>query len=741
MVQQWAGFWQAIARVIGVVTVFAAGVPAFAPAAGWAAAGDWGRAEAVSARLVAAVAATGDGTTVPLGLEIRLKPGWKTYWRFPGDAGLAPQLDWSGSGNLAGAALAWPAPVRFSQFGLETFGYEDEVVLPITARRTDRRQPLEARAAVDLLVCHDICVPAHFDLSLTVPLGPATPAAEAALIGRYVQRVPGDGTAAGLALVAVRATDSGGTPALEVEATAREPFHAPDLFLESTPPQVFTAPVVSLDRDGRHLLARLVPPPPPDAGASAAPPPVGAAVTVTLVVGERTLEATTTVAPPAVAPTASPASPPDTASRPAAATVPVPTMPVALALALLGGLILNLMPCVLPVLSMKLLAVVSHGGGSPRMVRAGFLATAAGILASFLALAGVMVALKAAGTAVGWGLQFQQPAFLAGMAVVVSLFACNLWDVFEIPLPRFVADAAARPDGHGPLAGPFVTGAFATLLATPCTAPFLGTAIGFALARGPAEIFAVFLMLGIGLALPYLTVAAFPRLATALPRPGRWMIGLRRLLSLALAATALWLLWLLAGRSLAAALAVGGLTGGLVVVLAIRPRLPARLRPAAVAMAVTLALAAIGAPRIRDAPAAGSPGLPAIPADSGRWHAFDLASIGRTVATGRVVFVDVTADWCLTCQANQRLVLDRPEVAQRLFGAADAVVAMRADWTRPNPEITGYLASFGRYGIPFNVIYGPAAPGGLVLPELLSVSAVLDGLTAAAGRPTPEARP
>jgi suppressor for copper-sensitivity B len=350
---------------------------------------------------------------------------------------------------------------------------------------------------------------------------------------------------------------------------------------------------------------------------------------------------------------------------------------VVLGLALLGGLILNLMPCVLPVLALKLLAVLGHGGRHPREVRAGFLASAAGIVSSFLVMAGVLITLKAGGAAIGWGIQFQQPLFLAAMALVVALFAANLWGWFEIPLPRFIAAAAEASPGRGRLAGPFVTGAFATLLATPCSAPFLGTAVGFALARGPAEIMAVFLMLGLGLALPYLTVAALPRLATALPRPGPWMAWLRRLLGLLLAATALWLLWLLA------------------------------------------------APRWLESSAASTP---ASAAEVGAWQPFDLAALRADIAAGHVVFVDVTADWCLTCIANHRLVLDRPEVESRLHDRSGAVIAMRADWTRPDDRISRYLAGFGRYGIPFNAVYGPGAPDGLALPELLSIPIVLEGL-------------
>jgi suppressor for copper-sensitivity B len=724
------------------------------PTAGWAAASEPGQTDAVSARLVAAVDSLGADLTVALGLEIHLQPGWKTYWRAPGDAGLAPQIDWSGSDGLATASIAWPAPLRFSQFGLETFGYQDEVVLPITIHRSDANHPLLVHAGVDLLVCHDLCVPAHFDLTLSLPLGSApgsaspsaTPSAEAPLIASYSRRVPGDGATAGLTLEAVRSANPG--DALEVEASAREPFQAPDLIIESTPPQVFAPPSLSLDHDGHHLTARLAPaaaigatPSAASASAPASTSLVGSTVTVTLVDGERSLESTVTVTPPATAPTSAVSDLP----RP---PLPPPNSlawPMALAFALLGGLILNLMPCVLPVLSMKLLAVVSHGGGDPRLVRAGFLATAGGILASFLALACVMIILKSAGTAVGWGLQFQQPAFLAGMAVVVSLFACNLWGAFEIPLPRIIADAAARPtsappNSHSSLIGAFITGVFATLLATPCSAPFLGTAIGFALARGPEDILAVFTMLGIGLALPYLVVATFPRMATALPRPGRWMIGLRRLLGFALAGTALWLLWLLGIRNLTTGLTVATLIVGLTAALALRARLPTRGRRVAVTIAAILALTAVTTPWALDLLA--GPSLAAAQTTTptpGPWRTFDLAALRQEVAAGHRVFVDVTADWCLTCQANQRLVLDRPEIAERLLNPANGVVAMRADWTRPNPEVTRYLAHFGRYGIPFNVIYGPAAPDGLVLPELLSPSVVLAGLEQAAKSPLPEA--
>jgi suppressor for copper-sensitivity B len=278
------------------------------------------------------------------------------------------------------------------------------------------------------------------------------------------------------------------------------------------------------------------------------------------------------------------------------------------------------------------------------------------------------VALKEAGLAAGWGIQFQQPVFLGAMIAVLLLFAANLWGLFEIRLPGSVSDATAGAGGN------FATGALAALLATPCSAPFVGTAVGFALAGGVGDIYAIFVALGIGLAAPYLVVAAWPRIATALPRPGRWMIHLRRVLGVALIGTAVWL--------------------GVVLVSVSRDETEEV-------------------------------------ADAGPWRPFEPAAIADEVRLGRIVVVEVTADWCLTCKVNKRAVLDRAAVRERL--ARPDVTAMLADWTRPDPAIARYLARHGRYGIPFTAVYGPAMPDGQVLPELLTDSAVLDAIRKAGG--------
>lgn len=680
------------------------------------AASPWVRGEAASVRLVAAATGTSGLDTIRLGLEFTIDPGWKTYWRSPGDAGLPPRLQWTGGDNLGDAEFLWPAPKRFSLFGLDTFGYAKHVIFPIDARLERPGEALAVQARVEYLVCEEICIPGEADLALSLPAEAAKPSEFANAIDQFRARVPGDGAATGLVIDRAVLTGPEATPTLAVAFSAMAPFAEPDLLVEGPDGVIFGRPEFAFDWARMNMQVRV---PAEDAARVGVPLDIaGQDLTLTLLDGERTMEV-------AVAPEFG------TLDAFAVAQTSGADLLAMLGLALLGGLILNLMPCVLPVLSLKLLRVVELGGAARGKVRVSFLATSAGILASFLLLAGAATAGKAAGIAVGWGVQFQQPIFLVAMTIILTLFACNLWGLFEVPLPRVLADTMTSPGhaGSQSTAGSFMTGAFVTLLATPCSAPFLGTAVGFALSRAAPEIFAIFTALGLGLALPYLLVAAFPALARSLPRPGHWMVTLKRLLSLALALAALWLLSVLAAQvSVAAATIVGGLMIALAVLFVAR-RLWAPAGAFASMSVALVAVAAFAVPAVMPvsavAPAVG------VGTASVIWQPFDRAAIPALVAEGKTVFVDVTADWCLTCQVNKALVLSNDRVG-RLLNGAD-FVAMQADWTRPDDGISAYLASFGRYGIPFNVIYGPDQPNGIVLPELLTPGAVLSAAVQAGG--------
>jgi suppressor for copper-sensitivity B len=623
--------------------------------------------EQSAARLVTAVTGAGDLQTLPVGLDLTMKSGWKTYWRSPGDAGFAPEIKFDGSQNVASAKLLYPTPHRFELFGLQTFGYKDQVVYPLAVTPERPGEAVKLRAHLRYLVCAQVCIPYDADLALDIPAGPAQPSDQAPLINRFKAMVPGDGKGSGLHLTSVR-VDAGNKLVVEAVSDGQN-FTAPDLIVEAPSSLLFGKPNVAMSDGGRHATLTLPIEKTTDSSQAAR-----GDLTLTLTDGDRGLEAPVKLA--GLGPAALLSS---VAPEPAAP--PASPLLLILGIALLGGLILNVMPCVLPVLVLKLTSVLQHGGGEGEHVRVSFLATAAGIVAAFLVLAASLTGLKLAGHEIGWGIQFQQPVFLAILAMICLVFAANLWGLFEVPLPALAGDLALATDRRArnhKVFGAFMTGVFATVLATPCSAPFVGTAIGFALSRGSTEIFAIFLAMSIGLALPYLAVAAAPHLAVMLPRPGRWMVWLRRVLGISMAATALWLGFILAGQ---------------------------------------LGL-------LRATPAQQAQG------EAVHWQAFDQAAIPDLVAQGKTVFVDVTADWCITCKANKALLIDPPPVSTLLNQGN--VVAMVADWTKPDPAISRYLAHHNRYGIPLNVVYGPKAPAGIVLPEICTAETIVQAIRQAA---------
>jgi len=656
---------------------------------------------AVTARLIAAQDGVApEAGALSAGLDLTLADGWKTYWRSPGEVGFPPRIDWGGSENVADVGFLWPAPHRFRAFGIENFGYKGEVVFPLNITLSEPGAPARLNANVAALICSEICVPHDFTLTLDIPAGVGIDEVSAERIAAFVRKVPDDGGQSDMAMGA--AALSVDKTALIVTAASASGFAAPDVFPELGEGSAFGAPDIRLG-DGGHLLwARL--PLYSDAEADAA-------LRVTLTDGARAASFDAVLS--AVAP-----QPPFALSQ----IIPgVGELAWVALIAFLGGLILNVMPCVLPVLSIKLGAAVKAQGHGRARIRAGFLVSALGVLAFMWGLAGATLATRSLGLSVGWGLQFQSPTFLAVMILLLTLFAANLFGAFEITLPSSLQTRMTRADGSPGYGGDFATGAFAAVLATPCSAPFLGTAVAFALAGRPIDIFVVFTALGLGLALPYIAIAAVPGLVTRLPRPGRWMWVLKLALGALLGLTAAWLFWVLSGvAGPRAALAIAALMAATVGLLALR-RIPRAQRWPTLAM---LILASVLTPNLLQQKAA-----PTATASTA-WVAFDRPEIARLVAGGATVFVDVTADWCLTCKANKALVLDREPVAGAL--AAPGVVPMLADWTRPDESISRYLESFGRYGIPFNIVYGPGAPEGFVLPELLSSQAVLDALAQAA---------
>jgi len=677
----------------------------------------WVETPQTAVRLISATEGVGEHAAVQLGLHFKLKDNWKIYWRNPGDAGFPPRLNWEGSENLDTTDFRWPVPSRFKVLGFQSLGYKKEVVFPIKATVKNAKDPLKLTAKLDYLACDDVCIPYKANLALTLPAGSDAATDNFQLISKYDNQVPGDGAAHGITIEKVETAGAFKTidkdvreGAIRVVAASAVPFSSPDVFVEGPELTFFSQPQVDLQDGGKKALITI------PASEEEKAKILQASLTLTLKDGERSAEKTLIVQS-------------GPAAAPASSDLPL-SLPVILGLALIGGLILNLMPCVLPVLSLKVLGFISHGGGENRTIRLSFLETSLGIVVTFLAIASALAGLKAAGSAVGWGIQFQHPWFIVGLTIIVSLFAYNLWGLFEVALPGWLSNFAggAHSDSEErKFGGNFATGVFATILATPCSAPFLGTAVGFALAGSIIDIYLVFAALGVGMALPFILIAAFPALAAKLPKPGNWMIRLKQILGVALAATAIWLLSVLAVQlSLDAALLVGALMAGMGVILFAKPRLAPSWHKAAGAGLVVLALGAFWTPY------AFTPSAELSSAKSNHWVKFDPAAIPKLVAEGNTVFVDITAEWCITCQVNKAAVLNRGDIFDVLAGGGK-VIAMKGDWTRPDPIITAYLKSNGRFGIPFNAIYGPGAADGVVLPELLTTGNVEAGMNKASG--------
>lgn len=663
----------------------------------------------VNARLISAQDGIAPTTqTLSVGLALKLGEGWKAYWRSPGEVGLAPQIDWTASENIADVTFLWPAPERFTAFGIENFGYHDEVVFPVQIALERPGQPVELNANVQILVCADLCVPQEFDLLLSIPQGTGIDQASADSIAEFSARVPAEGADANIA-TSMSFLNAEMTE-VTFEFTTPIPFDSPDIFVELGDGTALGKPDIRLGDQGRTLWAQV-----PILAVNEA------SLTVpTVTITDRGQRALTVVTDAAVV---SPAPPFDRAR-----TSPDTFDLIWIALiAFVGGLILNIMPCVLPVLSIKLSSALKSANRPKAQIRAGFVAAAAGVMSFMWTLAAALYVLQQFGLSVGWGIQFQSPVFVVLMFTLLSVFAANLFGLFEFNLPVALQTRLGNAGGRGAnLRADFFTGTFGAVLATPCSAPFLGSAIAFALAGRGVDIAIVFTFLGLGLASPYLLIAAAPQLVSALPKPGKWMAVVKIVLAGLLLITALWLMFVLWGVAGAVqTLTVALLVLALILLLTFgRPGRPFQL--ASIAVLALLPLVSIS---ILGRAETSAPSIEKI-----AWIAFNRGDIARRVSQGEVVFVDVTADWCLTCKANKSLILERDPVLTSLQNGT--VTPMQGDWTRPDDAITRYLENNNRFGIPFNAVYGPAAPDGIILSEILSTDAVLDAIAQAGTRRT-----
>lgn len=671
------------------------------------------------AELVPERAAIVPGQALTVGLHLRLEDGWHVYWKNPGDAGMPTSIAWTLPEGFSAGPMQWPAPRRIDVPPLTSFGYEGEVMhlteiqVPL-GLAAGTQVPLRARA--DWLVCEEICIPASADFTLSLPVasGPVAPDARwanAFAAARSAAPLPLAGWQAqahrdGEQLLLRIAPEAGDAPALRSLAF----FPDREGVIANAAGQAF-----SRQGNGYELRMEVSPQPIGDlaglAGVLVAEPGFGTARAVQVDLPFSAVPA------PAAAPTGF-------------------GLGAALLLAFAGGLILNLMPCVFPILAIKVLGVAQQAHGHPAKLRTHGLLFALGVLLSFWAIAGLLLALRAGGTALGWGYQLQSPVIVAGLGVLFFVLALNLSGVFQVGAGLQALTGGIRARGEH--AEALLSGLLAALVASPCTAPFMGAALGFALVQPATHAMLVFTALALGMALPYALLCFMPALVRRLPRPGPWMDALKQALAFPLYATVVWLVWVLgqqagidaAARLLAALVAIAA------ALWAVGRWVHARPGPR---LTVRLAAAALCAAALAFAWPTPQPGAVPAAQTAGEWQPWSEARVQAALAEGQLVFVDFTAAWCVTCQVNKLTVLTAADVEQRFTELG--VTRLRADWTHRDAAISAALARMNRSGVPVYALYSPAQREPALLPEVLTRSIVLEALQGAATRAAHAADP
>jgi thiol:disulfide interchange protein DsbD len=623
------------------------------------------------------------GGRVRVALRLRLADGWHTYWHNPGEAGVPTELVPALSPGATAGPIAWPAPGRISEGSITTYGYSGEVILPVTVTLAPGTGTVSGDVTAHWLTCKDICVPEEASFPIDLPAGTGSPSAQASLFKAHDQAVPRaspwEATIAADGTLFVRGQEL--TPATVIDAW----------FIPDTPGQIVddAAQLLSVRDGGFTLGLRLAQGFVPASGLHGV-----------LSVRDRG------------------GSQADVALTAAEGPAPRAAIPLARALlfAFLGGLILNLMPCVFPILAMK--AVGFAAGLARGKARAHAVSYTFGVVATFICVAIALLAARAAGTAAGWGFQFASPVFVAAMAWLLFAVGLNLSGVFRVGGGFTGAGGSlASREGHW---GSFFTGGLAVLVATPCTAPFMAVAIASGLAAPPPVTVLIFFVMGLGLASPYLALSAIPALGRLMPRPGRWMDVFRQLLAFPMYGAAVWLLWVISQESGAPGVlgtATGfvflGFAGWCLGITQDSSPHGRRFGWVGAGVATSLALATL----------AGIGTVPAAPVAERNSETFTPARLAALRAEGRPVFVNLTAAWCVTCLVNERVAISNDTV-QRAF-AANHVAYLRGDWTRQDPAISEFLREQGRDGVPLYLYYGPHAATAEVLPQILTESTVL----------------
>ena len=569
-----------------------------------------------------------------LGLEVNLLPKWKIYWKNPGDAGLPPEISWKNAGNVDSVSLLYPMPKRFIFFDIQTFGYENEVVFPLEIKLIDKEKKLSGFLDLNAQICSEICVPItqKFDLNKLNFIKEDTTSFKKII--NYKNKIPKRVTKEQLDLVSINIHKE--VVSLKFKNYAISSIN--DVIIEDENGFINYKPEILGNNDNLNIKFNTI--------NKEINPQILKLTFLTNDIGYETTF--------------------DNLNDYLLQNPSVYSLGLQIIfIAFVGGLILNFMPCVLPVLSLKMVQLVSYRTESAWVFRKKLLFNILGILTTFLLLSILAILIKSTGDYVGWGIQFQSPYFLVFMILLTCFFAFNLFGVFHYFLPsKVLSFLSYNKDGY---LGDFVTGVFLTFLATPCTAPLVGTAIGFALSGNILEIFSILLVMGVGLSLPLILLLFFPSIIKIIPKPGNWLNTFKKIMGFLLLLTSIWLMSILYS-----------------LLISTNPLSNVKKEDYEI-----------------------------------RWDIEkNLLYPSQLAKEGEIVFVDITADWCITCKVNKNLVLNNPEIVEMF--SKNNVKFLQLDWTKPNDKIKEFLALKNRYGLPYNEIYSSSIPNGKILPEILS---------------------
>jgi len=646
---------------------------------------DWSVSETSKLRLISPYSQN-DAKNLLIGLEYEMEPGWKTYWKSPGDGGFAQSISWENSTNVQNVNIQWPTPIEFEILGLTSLGYQNDVIFPLEVELEDESKNTFLNLHVNFLICKEVCIPGDATLFLEIPYGEKKLTDSHFNLEKALSLLPEeDFNSSYIKEINLKNFSDNQNSTLQLEFKSDKVFYNPKIFLHSPfgLPVVKNSIIYSNDNKkittdfnfDKNLISEKKFP-------------------LEIIIKDKNHNFKQVL---------------DVQMQDQSLTLDTnPTYSYYILISLIAGLILNVMPCVFPVLSIKLMSVFSS---EKHNTRVSFITTALGIITSFVLLGLIFLFLQYFNMSIAWGMQFQNSYFLIFITLVMFLFMMNMFGQFEIILPSQLNNLSILDNSNNKYIKDFFNGFFATLMATPCSAPFVGTAITAAFTQSYAIGISIFLFMGIGMSLPYLIIASFPKLINFLPKPGKWMVYIKYILGFLLLATVLWLLNILSNF-----FNIYFLTLLIIFFLVLSYRQKISFQRNVVTILVLFFIFSLSSFKVFQ--------QNIIIDNEKDWLNFFDVEIDQLIKNKELVFLDITADWCATCQFNKLNVLNSDKVIQ-LF-KDKKVTLVKADWTRPNPKINIFLEKYDRFGIPFNAFFSNNFPEGLLLSELLSEKEIVN---------------